>query len=221
MTPSIGIAAYFKNINTAIDRYMMVAQPGIDALPPKTILAGFIGFKKEELKLWCYSTVMLNYVNESIAGEEDAILDKSAKAAEARAAKLCEIEGDPRDVGERMFKAAATEFANAVKAEILPKIPGNEALSPPDIQGWIGDKVGVDNLTKWIGDPTTKQYADAISKGAQGYVTQGVQDMAKRGYDEVSKALSRHGLGGGTGASGGTPTTTGFNVAMQRAISGL
>ncbi|CAN0403867.1 unnamed protein product, partial [Ectocarpus sp. 12 AP-2014] len=103
----VAIAQQFKDINTAIDWYLYAVQPATGAMPASAVFSGFVGFKKEELKLWCFSTVMLNYVNESIAGEPDAILDQSVAAAEARAAQLCEIQGDPRDIGERLFRAAA------------------------------------------------------------------------------------------------------------------
>lgn len=219
----VAIAAYFKSINSAIDLYMSVAQPGVDALPTGAVLSGFIGFKKEELKLWCYSTIMLNYVNESIAGQEDAILDKSAQAAEARAAKLCEIDGDPRDVGKRMFREALKEMGKAVIDKVKGKLPDGvkTAIAPPDLPGWLSDKVGTDGLTKWIGDPTVKRYAKDVVGRAKGYVTERAREVAKEGYSGVADALQRHGVGGGTGVSGGVPTTTGFNVAIQKAISDL
>lgn len=219
----VALAAYFKNISSAIDQYMSVAQPGVGALPTKAVLSGFIGFKKEELKLWCYSTIMLNYVGESIAGEEGAILDQSVAAAEARAAQLCEIEGDPRDVGERMFRAALTEMAKAIAEEVRGQLPGDlgNALSPPNVAARLADRLGAGAVTDWIGDPTTRQYAEQVRDGARDYLSARTQEYAGRGYDAVSGALQRHGLGGGTGASGGTPTTSGFDVAMQRAIAGL
>lgn len=217
------IAAYFKNINSAIDQYMSVAQPGVDALPTGAVLSGFIGFKKEEMKLWCYSTIMLNYVNESIEGQEDAILDKSAQAAEARAAKLCEIDGDPRDVGKRMFREALKEMGKAVIEKVKGKLPDGvkTAIAPPDLPGWLSDKVDTGGLTKWIDDPTVKKYAEDVVGRAKGYVTERAREVAKEGYSGVADALQRHGVGGGTGVSGGVPTTTGFNVAMQKAISDL
>lgn len=217
------IAAYFKNINSAIDLYMSVAQPGVDALPTGAVLSGFIGFKKEEMKLWCYSTIMLNYVNESIAGQEDAILDKSVAAAEARAAKLCEISGDPRDVGKRMFREALKEMGKAVLEKVKGKLPDGvkTAIAPPDLPGWLSDKVGTDRLTKWIDDPTVQKYAEDVVGRGKSYLTERAKDVAKKGYSGVADALQRHGIGGGTGVSGGVPTTTGFNVALQKAIGDL
>ncbi|MEM7215945.1 MAG: vWA domain-containing protein [Pseudomonadota bacterium] len=118
----VEIAARFADIQTAIGAYnysvkqsaaLGAALTGAEAaaaMPAAVALGGLIAFKSEELKLWCYSTIMLGYVNESIAGEEDAILDKSAKAAEARAAKLCKMDGGPQDFGKNAFKAAAKAF---------------------------------------------------------------------------------------------------------------
>lgn len=219
----VALAAYFKNISSAIDLYMSVAQPGVSALPTSTVLSGFIGFKKEELKLWCYSTIMLNYVSESIAGEEGAILDQSVAAAEARAAQLCEIQGDPRDVGERMFREAATEMAKAIFGEVRGQLPDdvNNVLSPPDVATRIADRLGAGGLTDWIGDPTTRYYAEQVRDGVRDHLSTRVQDYAGRSFSEVSQALRRHGLGGGTGTSGGSPTTSGFDAAMQRAMEGL
>lgn len=115
-------AAYFAGIQSAIGAYkysvkqsaaLGSAIAGVEAtavMPAAVGLGGFIAFKSEELKLWCYSTIMLGYVNESIADEKDAILDKSAKAAESRAAKLCKMIGGPQDFGKNAFKAAAKGF---------------------------------------------------------------------------------------------------------------
>lgn len=219
----VAIAAYFKSINSAIDQYMSVAQPGVDALPTGAVLSGFIGFKKEEMKLWCYSTIMLNYVNESIEGQEDAILDKSAQAAEARAAKLCEIDGDPRDVGKRMFREALKEMGKAVIEKVKGKLPDGvkTAIAPPDLPGWLADKVGTDRLTKWIDDPTVQKYAEDVVGRGKSYLTERAREAGKAGYSGIADALQRHGVGGGTGVSGGVPTTTGFNVAIHKAISDL
>lgn len=219
----VAIAAHFKNINSALDLYMSVAQPGINALPPGVVLSGFIGFKKEEMKLWCFSTIMLNYVNESIAGQEDAILDKSVQAAEARAAKLCEIKGNPRDVGKRMFREALREMGKAILDKVKGKLPDGvkTAIAPPDLAGWLSDKVGTDGLTKWISDPTVRKYAEDVVGRGKSYLTERARDVAKQGYSGVADALQRHGVGGGRGVSGGVPTTTGFNVAMQKTISNL
>jgi Mg-chelatase subunit ChlD len=217
------IAAYFKSISSAIDGYMAVAQPAVNAMPTSSVLAGFIGFKKEEMKLWCYATIMLNYVNESIAGEEDAILDRSVPAAEARAAQLCEIEGDPSDVGERMFRAALTEMGKAVADQLKGQLPDGvqTAISPPDLPGWIAGQVDTTQFTNWIGNPTVREYANDLAGRGRTYLTERAREVAGRGFNEVTSALQRHGLGGGTGISGGTPTTVAFDAAMGRAIGSL
>lgn len=216
----VAIAQQFKDINTAIDWYLYAVQPATGAMPASAVFSGFVGFKKEELKLWCFSTVMLNYVGESIAGEPDAILDQSVAAAEARAAELCEIQGDPRDVGERLFRAAATEMGKAIYESIAGELPSGLG-GKPDVPAWISDQLGGNNLTDWISDPTVRQYAEQLAESGRNHVAGQVRDYAGRGFNEVSDALQRHGLGGGRGTEGGSPTTTGFNAAMQQVINDL
>lgn len=216
----VEIAQQFKDINTAIDWYLYAVQPATGAMPASAVFSGFVGFKKEELKLWCFSTIMLNYVGESIAGEPDAILDQSVAAAEARAAELCEIQGDPRDIGQQMFRAAATEMGKAIYESIAGELPAGLG-GTPDVPAWISDQLGGNNLTDWIADPTVRQYAEQLAESGRNHIAEQVRDYAGRGYNEVSDALQRHGLGGGRGTEGGSPTTTGFNAAMQQAIEGL
>jgi hypothetical protein len=216
----VEVAQQFKDINTAIDWYLYAVQPATGAMPGSAVFAGFVGFKKEELKLWCFSTIMLNYVGESIAGEPEAILDQSVAAAEARAAELCEIQGDPRDIGEQLFRAAATEMGKAIYESIAGELPAGVG-GTPDIPAWVSDRVGGNNLTDWISDPTVRQYAEQLAESGRNHIAQQVRDYAGRGFNEVSDALQRHGLGGGRGTEGGSPTTTGFNAAMQQVIEGL
>jgi hypothetical protein len=216
----VAIAQQFKDINTAIDWYLYAVQPATGAMPASAVFSGFVGFKKEELKLWCFSTIMLNYVSESIAGEPDAILNQSAAAAEARAAQLCEIQGDPRDVGERLFRAAATEIGKAVFEGVRDQLPAGLG-GPPDVPAWISDQLGGNNLTDWISDPTVRAYAEQLAESGRNHVAGQVKDYAGRGFNEVSEVLQRHGLGGGRGTEGGSPTTAGFNAAMQQVIEGL
>ncbi|MEM7597016.1 MAG: vWA domain-containing protein [Pseudomonadota bacterium] len=121
----VEIAARFAEIQTAIGAYnyavqqsaaMGAAMAGAEAaaaMPAAVALGGLIAFKSEELKLWCYSTIMLGYVNEVIEGDEDAILNQSAEAAGARAAELCKMEGGPQDFGKNAFKAASKGFFDA------------------------------------------------------------------------------------------------------------
>lgn len=118
-------AAHFNRIQSALNLYQfgvdkstgmaasLTGASGGGAGPATVALAGFLAFKSEEMKLWCYSSVMLGYVNENIAGEEDAILDKSTGAAEARAAKLCNMDGGPEGFAERAFAEALKAFVDA------------------------------------------------------------------------------------------------------------
>jgi hypothetical protein len=89
------------------------------------------------------------------------------------------------------------------------------------IPAWVSDRVGGNNLTDWISDPTVRQYAEQLAESGRNHIAQQVRDYAGRGFHAVSDALQRHGLGGGRGMEGGSPTTTGFNAAMQKVIQSL
>jgi hypothetical protein len=90
-----------------------------------------------------------------------------------------------------------------------------------DIPAWVSDRVGGNNLTDWISDPTVRQYAEQLAESGRNHIAQQVRDHAGRGFHEVSDALQRHGLGSGRGMEGGSSTTTGFNAAMQQVIQSL
>ncbi|MBO6675569.1 MAG: hypothetical protein JJ908_10895 [Rhizobiales bacterium] len=76
-------------------------------------------------------------------------------------------------------------------------------------------------MTDWISDSTVRQYAEQLAESGRNHVAGQVRDYAGRGFNEVSDALQRHGLGGGRGTEGGSPTTTGFSAAMQQVVEGL
>lgn len=100
-----------------------------------------------------------SFLSEAASREDIARIGLALNDAEARAAKLCEIDGDPRDVGKRMFHEALKEMGKAVLAKLNGKLPEGvkTAIAPPDLPGWLSDKVGTDCLTNWIDDPTVKK----------------------------------------------------------------
>jgi len=69
------------------------------------LLSAAASMKREENKLWCYSSVMMGYVADSIDSQESA-LDIDPVGAKANAARLCKIDGDPGD-GEAFVNRAA------------------------------------------------------------------------------------------------------------------
>ncbi len=83
---------------------------GVAGISP--LIAMIAAFKREENKLWCYSTIMMGYVNQSI-DNPDATLNKSPQEAVASAASLCKMDYSPDQFGERAVWAAATAGAKS------------------------------------------------------------------------------------------------------------
>lgn len=211
----VAIAQQFRDINTAIDWYLYAVQPGTAALPTSSVLSGFVGFKKAELRLWCYSTIMLNYVNESIAGDPEAILDQSVPAAEARARELCGLRGNPEDIGREMFQDAAYDMTKAIVDGIRSQLPAGLG-GPSDLAGEVSRRMGGDRVTNWISDPTTRQYAEQVTTSARNHYFGDADRYINRPFDNLMNGLRNHGFGGSL-----SPTTSGFNAAMQGAIGTL
>ena len=134
------IAAEFRKIKQALDIWNVATSPMPGAA--KIAYKGLIGFKLEELKLWCYSSIMLGYVNEVIAGEEDAILNKDTRSAETRAAELCDMDGGPGNFEKNLFKGAAKKFAAGWVKEFIRKGKNGEG--------------GTDGLAKFGAERFTK-----------------------------------------------------------------
>jgi len=83
---------------------------GVVGISP--LISAIAAFKREENKLWCYSTIMMGYVSESI-DDPDAILNRSPEEAKASAANLCKIDYNPDQFGERAVWAAASAGAKS------------------------------------------------------------------------------------------------------------
>ncbi len=98
-------------------------------------LGAIVAFKQSENKLWCYSTLMLAQVGETIESEE-ALLNRNVNAAREKAARLCKIEGGAggaengdllRDGARKAVKEWARNYGiNKTK----------EAIGDPISTGW-------------------------------------------------------------------------------------
>ena len=87
-------AAGYKRIRNVLRILAALASGAFSAMenPNGALLAALCNFYDEEMKLWCFSSVMLGLVSEGI---EQGKFDP--EQAKARAKKLCELEGDPDD----------------------------------------------------------------------------------------------------------------------------
>ncbi|MEK7469706.1 MAG: vWA domain-containing protein [Planctomycetota bacterium] len=96
------IAADFKRIRSVLKLYGALGSGVLSGIasPNSALFSALCNFFDEQMKLWCYSSVMLGLVAEGIeAGDFDA--EKSS----AYARKLCEIKGDMNDYWKNVVGA--------------------------------------------------------------------------------------------------------------------
>jgi hypothetical protein len=97
-------AATFTRIRLLARWYGYAAGSFDRHLPLSPLISGVVGLKDQELRLWCFSTVMLHYVGEGI---EAGDIDADARLADAR--RLCDI--DPEHFARDAVQSFATEYA--------------------------------------------------------------------------------------------------------------
>lgn len=99
----------YQLYDTAVGNYagLYAAQGGL--------LSVAASIKRQENKLWCYSSVMMGYVGDAIESE-DGLLNRQPAAAKANAARLCKIEGNPDDGVGFIKKAARNAAENGVNS---------------------------------------------------------------------------------------------------------
>ncbi|MBL4854339.1 VWA domain-containing protein [bacterium AH-315-J19] len=109
------LAKEFDKIDKMYEVYTNLA--GYAGLNPVagSLLGQIASFKREENKLWCYSTLMLGYVSEAI-DDEDAVLNQSPESAKANSAKLCKMEFSPEGFGKHVMENAAKNAAEEAKS---------------------------------------------------------------------------------------------------------
>lgn len=105
-------------------------------------------------------------MNEVIAGKEDALLDKSVKFAEARAAKLCKMKGGPGDFAKNLANGAASAFAKAWAKEFVRKgvngKGGTDRLAKPYVDRFT-KSTGLDKARELF-PPTARDYISKVTK---------------------------------------------------------
>jgi von Willebrand factor type A domain-containing protein len=126
------IASEFDKIDKMLNLYD-TAVGNFAGLIPTTgaQLSVIASFKRTELKLWCFSTVMMGYVGESIEDEE-AALNTDPEAAKANAARLCKLNSSPDD-GEKFIrnavKQAAEDGVNSFITNVVKESGGKTATN--------------------------------------------------------------------------------------------
>lgn len=109
------LAKEFDKIDKMYELYTnMAGFAGLNGVAG-SLLGQIASFKREENKLWCYSTLMLGYVSEAI-DDEDALLNQSPEAAKANSAKLCKMEFNPEDFGKHVLENAAKNAVDEAKS---------------------------------------------------------------------------------------------------------
>ncbi len=170
-----GLAAEFDKIDKMYELYTKMAgkAPGLYA-SSGVFMGAIAAFKREENKLWCYSTLMLGYVNEAI-GADEALLNTSPKKAQAKAAKLCKMNYNPDDFAREAGKAVAKSLYDAAKSwaikpvdkeikDAATLISGVDAGMISSIKGHASDIASVANgLTSVASAPTTAAFHKAMS----------------------------------------------------------
>jgi hypothetical protein len=107
------VAERYKRIRNVLQLLAALAGGVLSASGSQNgaLLAGLCNFWDEEMKLWCFSSVMLGLVQE---GFEQGRFD--AEKAKARAKELCELEGDLDRFWQNLLVAFATGWSGG-KAE--------------------------------------------------------------------------------------------------------
>jgi uncharacterized protein YegL len=140
------IAADFARLDKLLDVYGKVGAFGLGkvngAIGPA--FSALVALKREEAKLWCFSSVMLGYVTEAIEGTDD-LVSRDADKAQARAAALCKIDGKPEDFAVRalrgMTKDAAKKWATKSAKEAVNFRGLDLSWTPP--KGFVRPPPGV------------------------------------------------------------------------------
>jgi hypothetical protein len=118
---------------------------------------------------------MLGYVNEAI-GADEALLNKSPKKAQAKAAKLCKMNYNPDDFAREAGKAVAKSLYDAAKSWAIKPVEkgikdaatltsGVDAGMISSIKGHASDVASVASGLKSVASaPTTAGFHAAMSK---------------------------------------------------------
>lgn len=166
---AVEIAKGFDKIDTLLALYGYSAGFGLGQVNG-VIGPGFsalVALKREENKLWCFSSVMLGYVSEAIDGTDDLVARDPDKA-QANAASLCKMDGRPEDFATRalrvMGKAAGTSWAFTSGWEAIKYRGLDYSWTPP--KGFKRPPPGVKLSEGFV--PLDGAFHSALAVAAQG-----------------------------------------------------
>jgi hypothetical protein len=105
------IVAEFDKAHKALVNagYGGYAALGAAGIPSGAMLAAIASHIDNNVSLFCYATIVLNFVEESIGGEEDF----DAYKAQSEAARLCGINADPKSLAKKYASDWAREFVRS------------------------------------------------------------------------------------------------------------
>jgi len=114
----VEIARQFKQLRNRLDMISWASGAagslaGMSGIPH----GGIVGILDQNLKLWCFSTVMMGYVGNAIEGAPTPG-DGDAKVWEAKASALCEL-GDPDKLSEAYAKSIASGLISGYIGDVL------------------------------------------------------------------------------------------------------
>jgi hypothetical protein len=109
------VGAQFDQLGSFAERYGYACSAAFGAVgagPLSIPCSGLIGLFQEDLKLWCFATVVMTDLGEGIEAE-----DFDADAALDEAADLCHI--DPRQFQKGVVKGVVTKYLSGVVGEAV------------------------------------------------------------------------------------------------------
>jgi|GEM_PF-5275723 len=197
------IARKFDEIDKLLEAIGKGGGVGISAMgaPYSQPFAALIGLFRTQNKMWCYATVMMGYVGNAIEDEE-ALLNQSTEAAEAKAKELCKMDFEPEDFDKAMTQSIAEEWAKAWASDVIGSGIQNGVSSAAGFGRPTGPGYGWHGAaeTAWNGVPgSTASVGAGVSSG-----------LAAEIVDFVTARS----------APAPIPMTPGFHNAMSAALNG-
>lgn len=157
------IVKEFKRLHSLLS-YMGAAGSGVLSMAglPGSAWTGLCTFFDEELKLWCYSSVMLGYVGEGIeAGSFDAA------SSEKSAQECCGLNGKPDHFGMNLTNALVAGFVAGVGEDAFGGLISDPLAdifgTHPIVSGISGGLVSLNDPFPGLGTDFLNDLTSAVS----------------------------------------------------------